>query len=220
MVRLLLFAAGFGCGILQAQQTPSLTADEIMQHVGANQDRAEELRRQYVYKQHVRVVSRKTKGKVMQDEASEYVVAPGPQGSSKRRTQVAGKYWRKHEYVSYSGERTPDRGSLDGDLVADLRDDLVDEKRAKDGIAPELFPLTSKEQQKYVFKLLCDDTVNGRKAYRVGFWSKKNDDTVWKGEALIDAEEFQPVTVFTKLSRHIPLWVRTALGTDLPDLGV
>jgi hypothetical protein len=217
MVPLLLVAAVFGCGLLQAQ-TPSLTADDIMQRVGANQDRAEELRRQFVYKQHVRVVSRKTNGKVMQEEASDYVVVPGPQGSDKKLTQVAGKYWQNREYVNYSGELA-DRDTLDSDLVSDLRDDLVNENRAKDGIAPELFPLTSKEQQKYVFRLLGDDVVNGRKAYRVGFRPKKNEDTVWKGEALIDAEEFQPVTVFTRPARHVPLWIRTALGTDLPGIG-
>ncbi|MFL6437627.1 MAG: hypothetical protein ACJ71Q_08620 [Terriglobales bacterium] len=217
MVPLLLVAAVFGCGLLQAQ-TPSLTADDIMQRVGANQDRAEELRRQFVYKQHVRVVSRKTNGKVMQEEASDYVVVPGPQGSDKKLTQVAGKYWQNREYVNYSGELA-DRDTLDSDLVSDLRDNLVNENRAKDGIAPELFPLTSKEQQKYVFRLLGDDVVNGRKAYRVGFRPKKNEDTVWKGEALIDAEEFQPVTVFTRPARHVPLWIRTALGTDLPGIG-
>jgi hypothetical protein len=217
MVPLLLVAAVFGCGLLQAQ-TPSLKADDIMQRVGANQDRAEELRRQFVYKQHVRVVSRKTNGKVMQEEASDYVVVPGPQGSDKKLTQVAGKYWQNREYVNYSGELA-DRDTLDSDLVSDLRDDLINENRAKDGIAPELFPLSSKEQQKYVFRLLGDDVVNGRKAYRVGFRPKKNEDTVWKGEALIDAEEFQPVTVFTKPARHVPLWIRTALGTDLPGIG-
>jgi hypothetical protein len=218
MIRVLLIAAVFGCGLLQAE-TPSFTADEIMQRVGANQDRAEELRRQFVYKQHVRVVSRKTNGKVMQEEASDYVVVPSPQGSDKKLAGVVGKYWQNHQYVSYSGERAPDRDTLDSDLVSDLRDDLVNENRARDGIAPGLFPLTSKEQQKYVFRLLGDDMVNGRKAYRVAFRPKKNEDTVWKGEALIDTEEFQPVTVFTKPARHVPLWVRTALGTDLPDIG-
>jgi len=217
MIRLLLAITIAATGMLSAQTSP-LTAEAIMQRVGANQDRAEDLRRQYLYKQRVVIVSRKTNGKVMQEEASDYVVAPDPEGSSKKLARVAGKYWRKHEYVSYSGIRTPNDGSLDGDLVSDLRDDLVNERHSKDGIARCLFPLTSKEQEKYRFHLLGEETLNGRKVYRVGFRSA-NSDVPWKGEAVIDAEEFQPVTIFTKLSRRVPFWVRTALGTDLPDLG-
>jgi len=36
------------------------------------------------------------------------------------------------------------------------------------------------------------------------------------GEAYIDAAEVQPVRVFTKLSRRIPLAVRSLLGTEVP----
>jgi len=217
MIRLLLTITIAAASTLSAQ-TSSLTADAIMRRVGANQDRAEDLRRQYVYKQHVVIVSRKTSGKVMQEEAADYLVAPNPQGSNKKLSGVAGKYWRKHDYVSYSGTATPNDGSLDGELVSDLRDDLVNERQTRDGIAANLFPLTSKEQEKYRFQLLGEETVNGRKVYRVGF-RPHNSDTAWKGEALIDSEEFQPVTVFTRLSRRVPFWVRTALGTDVPDVG-
>src|SRR5581483_7600736 len=121
-------------------------------------------------------------------------------------------------YVDYSGEQ-PNHDHLDGDLVSDLRDDLVNENRTKDGIATDLFPLKSKEQEKYVFKLVDQETINGRSAYRIAFRPKDKDETAWKGEAVIDAEEFQPITIFTKLARRVPFWVRTALGTDLPDVG-
>ena len=215
----ILSCCGFSCGEVSAQTLPQPTAEEIMQRVGQNQDRAEELRRQYVYKQRVRVASRKTSGKLMQEETSDYTVVPSPQGSNKTLTLLAGKYWKKHEYLTYSGQQTPNDGTLDGELVSDLRDDLANEKRSKDGIAANLFPLTSKEQQQYTFNFLGSETVNGRRSYRIGFRPKKNQDVVWKGEALIDAEEFQPVTIFTRLSRKVPFWVRTALGTDLPDMG-
>lgn len=36
---------------------------------------------------------------------------------------------------------------------------------------------------------------------------------------MIDAEEFQPLSVFTHLSRRIPFAIRTFLGTDLPGVG-
>jgi hypothetical protein len=82
-----------------------------------------------------------------------------------------------------------------------------------------LFPLTSEEQKDYVFKLLGQETLQGRDVYHISFWPKDKDEITWAGEAYIDAEEFQPVRVFTKLARRIPLMVRTLLGTDLPGIG-
>lgn len=216
MVRFLLICAAFGCCSLNAQIP--LTADQIMQRVAVNQDRSEELRRQYIYRQHVRVTSRKTNGKLMQDEVTDYLVVPNAEASIKKLTALTGKYWQKDKYIDYSGEQ-PNHDSLDGDLVSDLRDDLVNEDRTKDGPATDLFPLTSKQQEKYRFKVVDLETTNGRPAYRVAFHPKDRSETVWKGEALIDGQEFQPITVFTKLARRVPFWVRTTLGTDVPDLG-
>ncbi len=216
MVRFLLICAAFGCCSLNAQIP--LTADQIMQRVAVNQDRSEELRRQYIYRQHVRVTSRKTNGKLMQDEVTDYLVVPNAEASIKKLTALTGKYWQKDKYIDYSGEQ-PNHDSLDGDLVSDLRDDLVNEDRTKDGLATDLFPLTSKQQEKYRFKVVDLETTNGRPAYRVAFHPKDRSETVWKGEALIDGQEFQPITVFTKLARRVPFWVRTTLGTDVPDLG-
>jgi hypothetical protein len=63
----------------------------------------------------------------------------------------------------------------------------------------------------------------GRDVYRVGFspiedWIE-GDGPPWKGEALIDAREYQPVVVTTQLARKLPLCVRTVFGTDLRQLG-
>jgi hypothetical protein len=41
----------------------------------------------------------------------------------------------------------------------------------------------------------------------------------WAGEAYIDAQEFQPIYVFTKLSQPLPFGVRKFMGIDLPGLG-
>jgi len=190
-----------------------------MARVAANQDRAEQLRKQYVYKQHIHVVSRKTNGKLMREETTDYDVFPQEQGSSKKLKQLLGKYWSKSLYLTYSGESAPDSGSLDSDLVRDFRDDLVDERKSKDGLAVDLFPLCTKEQAQYSFRLLDEQTLNGRGVYHIGFQPKDKSDITWRGEAFIDKEDLQPVTIFTKLSRRIPFLVRTALGTDLPGLG-
>jgi len=202
-----------------ANAQDQLTADQIMERVAKNQDRAEELRKQYVYRQHIHVVSRKTSGKVMREENATYDVFPIEQGSGKKLSQLIGKYWSKGSYHDYRGERDDESDSMDRDLVSDLRDDLANERTSKDGLAADLFPLTSKEQKHCRFKRLADQKVSGRNVYRIAFKPSARSDMVWAGEALIDTEDFQPVTVFTKLSRKLPLLVRTALGTDLAGLG-
>jgi hypothetical protein len=61
--------------------------------------------------------------------------------------------------------------------------------------------------------------VHGRKAWRIGFRPADKKDIDWAGEALIDQQDFQPVNIYTKLSRRIPFAIRTLLGTDLPGIG-
>ena len=139
-----------------------------------------------------------------------------------------------------------ERGELDGmdiDLVENLRKNLTndasedkeekhqdsaehgvhvdsaDEGQSKDGLAKGLFPLTTKKQSQYLFKLEGRQTMNGRDVYRVSFRPKDKNDFDWKGEAFIDVHEFEPVVVYTEMSRKIPLAVRTLLGTNLPGLG-
>ena len=97
--------------------------------------------------------------------------------------------------------------------------DVADEGQSKDGLAKGLFPLTTKQQEKYLFKLEGQQKMNGRDVYRVSFRPKDKNDFDWKGEAFIDVHEFEPVVVYTEMSRKIPLAVRTLLGTNLPGLG-
>ncbi|MBV9146403.1 MAG: hypothetical protein JO065_10830 [Acidobacteria bacterium] len=204
---------------LHSDAAQPLTADQIMQRVAVNQDSSEALRRQYVYKQHIHIASRKTNGKLMRDEIADYDVFPSEHGSSKKITQLSGKFWNKQDYVGYTGEPVPNEESIDGSIVTDFRNDLANEKQSKDGLAVNLFPLNSKQQANYRFKLLGEQTLNGRAVYRVRFEPKEKSDVVWSGEAFIDKQDFQPVTVFTKLGRKVPFVIRTALGTDLPGLG-
>ena len=195
-----------------------LTAEAIMARVAANQDRSEKLRSQYVYHQRIRVASRKTNGKLLREETTEYHVVPQADSTKKILQRFTGRYWHKGKYLDYSGEQNPDSDSLDGDVVRDLRDDLAKDD-TKDSLGRNLFPLTSAEQQKYKFRLLGRQELQGRDVYRIGFEPKDKGDCAWKGEALIDAAEFQPVNVFTKLAHGVPLLVRTMLGTNLPGIG-
>jgi hypothetical protein len=196
----------------------ALTAEAIMARVAANQDRSEILRKEYVYKQHIHVVTHKPKGRMLREETADYDVIPMPEGTQKQLKQLTGSYWTKGKYVDFHGEPAPEAGGLDGQLIQGFRDDLANEK-SKDGLARDLFPLTTDEQRDYEFKLLGQEVQDSRNVYHIAFRPKDKDDITWAGEAYIDAEDFQPVRVFTKLSRRMPFMVRTMLGTDLPGIG-
>lgn len=202
----------------QKPATPPLTADAIMARVAANQDRSEALRKQYVYRQHIHILTHRAKGRVQREETADYDVVPTPDGTQKELKLITGRYWNKGKYETFRGEPVPEADSLDGGLIHNFREDLSNEK-SKDGLSKNLFPLTSEEQKKYEFKLLGQEMQEGRNVYHVRFQPKDKSDITWAGETYIDAAEFQPVRVFTKLSRRIPFAVRTMLGTDLPGIG-
>jgi hypothetical protein len=202
-----------------APDKEQLTADAIMARVAANQDNAEALRRQYVYRQHTHIVTHKPKGgRLLREETADYDVTPTPDGTQKELKVLTGRYWKNGKYEAFHGEPVPEADSLDGSLIHDFREDLSNEK-TKDGLAKDLFPLTSEQQKDYVFTLLGQEILEGRSAYHIGFRPKDKDELTWAGEAYIDAAEFQPARVFTKMSRRIPFGVRTFLGTDLPGIG-
>jgi hypothetical protein len=223
-----LLAASISCAYSFAQSSPpvqatpaepaSLSADDIMARVAANQDRGEELRRHYVYRQHTHIVTHKPKGRLLREETADYDVVPVPDGTQKELKLLTGRYWNKGKYETFQGEPVPEAESLDGSLIHGFREDLSNEK-TKDGLAKDLFPLTTEGQKDDEFTLLGQEVQNGRSVYHVGFRPKDKNDISWAGEAYIDAAEFQPVRVFTKLSRRIPFGVRTFLGTDLPGIG-
>jgi hypothetical protein len=199
-------------------QAEPLTADAIMAKVAANQDLADKLRSEYTYKQHVHIVTRKTNKNVMREEASDYDVLPAPEGTKKTLRCLTGRYWHKGKYIEFRGEPVPDADSVDGSLVHNLREDLSSDK-SKDGLARDLFPLTTEEQSNYQFTLAGQDTMKGRDVYRIEFKPKNKDEVEWAGEAFIDMAEFQPLYVRTNLSHRIPFFVRAVLGTDLPGIG-
>ena len=197
---------------------PAVKAAEIMARVAVNQDRSEALRKQYIYRQHVHVLTHKPGGRLQREETTDYDMIPQPDGVEKKLKLVTGRYWKKGKYESFDGEPVPEADSLDGDLIQSLRDDLTNDK-SKDGLGKDLFPLTSDEQKKYDFELLGQEQQDGKNVYHVGFKPKDKSDITWAGEAYVDAAEFQPVRVFTKLSRRMPFMVRTMLGTDVPGIG-
>jgi hypothetical protein len=213
----LLLVCLFGTVAL-AQESP--TANEIMARVAINQDRAEKLRQEYVYQQHVHVISSLTNGRVMREETDDYDVFPTPDGSKKELKTRTGRYFEKGKYVPISIEtKANDHDGLDGELTSDFARDVLNDK-SKDGIGRHLFPLTTKEQKDCAFRLLGEAEQDGRSVYRIGFSPIDKDDfKCWAGEALIDKQDLEPVLVFTKMPHKLPLMIRGALGTDLPGIG-
>jgi hypothetical protein len=108
--------------------------------------------------------------------------------------------------------------TIDRDLVENMRKNLIHDK-SKDGINARLFPLTSKSQSDYVFRMVDRERLNGRDVFHITFRPKKKDDFGWSGDAYIDTDAYQPVLVTTAMARKIPFAVRTLLGTNVPGLG-
>jgi hypothetical protein len=193
------------------------SAVEIMKRVAENQDQAQSERLNYLYDQRVKVSTRRANGKLAREEVADYTVAPAAKGVDRKQTAIQGRYLKKGSYNEFKGEPVPE-GGIDGGLVGGFRDSVFD-KDSKDGLGKDFFPLTSEEQKDLRFELDGEQIVEGRKAYRVRFMPKDSHDITWAGEALIDEEDLQPISVYTRLSRRLPLAVRTLLGTDLPGLG-
>jgi len=108
--------------------------------------------------------------------------------------------------------------TLDRDLVENIRWNLIHDK-SKDGISARLFPLTSKEQADYSFRMVGREHMNGRDVFHIAFRPRNKDDFGWSGDAYIDTTAYQPVLVTTGMARKIPFAVRTMLGTNFPGLG-
>jgi hypothetical protein len=108
--------------------------------------------------------------------------------------------------------------TLDRDLVENIRWNLIHDT-SKDGYNAHLFPLTSKNQLDYSFRIIGRERLNDRDVYHITFRPRKKDDFGWSGDAYIDTTAFEPVLVTTGMARKIPFAVRTLLGTNVPGLG-
>lgn len=216
---------------------PAPTAEAIMARVALNQDQSEAQRARYVYVQHARTLSRKGKT-ILCEEITDSRVTPSGADSHQELLKLDGRLLVKHKYITYNhllpgkkDDKAPvdaDHDSLsisvgddddtDRDLVEGIRGHLINDQ-SKDGIGKGLFPLTSKSQQDYQFKLLGHEPRNGHDCFHIEFHPKDKDDFGWKGDAYIDAATYQPVSVRTVMARNIPFAVRALMGTNVPGLG-
>jgi len=149
-----------------------------------------------------------------------------PKDSDKDKDKSAAKDSDKHDKKNKKDkEKDKDpvfdpnsNETIDRDIVENMRWNLIHDK-SKDGINQRLFPLTSKDQANYTFRMIGREHLNDRDVFHIGFRPKAKDDFGWSGDAYIDTTAFQPVLVTTGMARKIPFAVRTLLGTDVPGLG-
>ena len=189
---------------------------DIMRRVAFNQARTEDAREQFLYHQKQNVRVRHTNGKVAREEFREYDVTPTFHGVHRTLVALQGRYAKDGDYVVYD-ERQQKADGIDAALVEAFVEEFHDENKSRDGIDNDLFPLTYHQQLKYEFRLAGKETYRGRQVYRVAFNPKER--YGWKGEALIDAEEYQPVFVTTKMAHGVPLPIKALFGTDAKGVG-
>ena len=222
-MKILLLAVAAGCAW---GQTPGL--DQIMSRVALNQAKSQDLRESYVYRQTQVLRLVRVSGKVAREEQREYGIAPKARGLKRKLIRFEGRYQSGGHYVSYGKPGYRYKGvDIDGELLDSMAEDMMHDRGSRDGIAPDLFPLTYHQQLKYNFTLEATETYRGRRVYRVRFTPKRKpalDDLdggggIWNGEALIDAGEYQPMRVTTELAWKAPLAVKTLLGTNVHGVG-
>src|ERR1044072_798721 len=221
-MRMILLAAAAGCAWGQA---PDI--EEIMRRVALNQAKSLELRTNYVY--HQNQILRMIRGtkKIAGEEIRDYTITPKFRGIDRQLVHFEGKYEDKGKYHTFDKPGFKHKElDLDGELLKELADDMMNDKNGKDGISSDLFPLTYRRQQKYNFKFIKTETVKGTRVHRIRFEPKEKpklsaleDGAIWKGDALIDAEEDQPISVTTTMAWKMPLAIRARLGTNLHGVG-
>ncbi len=223
----LLMLAGAAAGFLAAQ-TPDVNS--IMAQVGINQAKSREQRAQWIYQQKQTLRMARSSGKIAREEHREYMVLPDRRGVKKELTNFNGRYALHGTYISYDKPGYEYKGlDLDGSLIGQMSEDMTNEKDSVDGIESDLFPLTYHQQLKYIFRLEGGvREYRGHQVWKIAFEPKQKarildadegGHGMWKGEALIDAQEFQPVAISTSMAWRMPAAVRILLGTNIKGLG-
>lgn len=202
------------------------TADEIMARVAENQARAEDARKAFVYHQNLLVRLKRANGKLAREEVRDYTVTPAASGVEREMVKFAGKYGDHGKEFAFS-EPGQEHKSMDIDagLVKSIANHFGGDHESKDGINHELFPLSARHQKVHRFHMEGREQYKGREVFRVTFepvraaFDDENGGDLWAGEALIDAEEYQPVLVTTHMAKGIPLAVKMLLGTNVTQMG-
>jgi hypothetical protein len=207
-------------------------ATAIMTKVATNVEKSTDARRQYVYKQSLVSNLVRSNGKIARKENREYQVFPTETGSEKKLVNLQGQVRRGKQSTDYTEAEFKDKNlDIDGDLMRELINDLVDDKQSRDGIPPSLFPLCKEDLPGYRFTSNGEVADQGRRTFRILFepvlkrhcitvgGDDECDSPSWKGEAWIDAEDLQPARIQTQQAFQVPWGVKLFLGTNVRQSG-
>jgi hypothetical protein len=195
------------------------TAEDIMCRVAENQERAEAARASYVYDMNVFVRLKRANGKLAREESRDYVVAPGPRGASRKLTKLEGKILEGKTETAYTeaGYRTKNM-DIDGALTDSFAREIL-WKKDRGGPMVSWFPLTHRRMEHYTFTSLGEEKYRDYDVYKIAYAGNDEDDECWKGEALIEKNEFQPVLITSAWTCKIPTAVKIMLGTNVQQIG-
>jgi hypothetical protein len=205
----------------------SLDIQTLMTKVAQNQEKSWQARTSFVYRQQVHLRFLRSDRQVCREEYRFYDVLPHPQNTGKKLLQFNGFYYKDGKFIEYdkAGYTYKDI-DIDGEVIDDLAEDLTNDKNSRDGLISELFPLKTAEQKEYQFRLENKTTHKGKEAYLIRFdpvnrkgRKEEDSETCWGGEILLDTLEAQPLQITSRFVGNIPLWVKTALGTNFQHLG-
>jgi hypothetical protein len=204
------------------------TAQEIMKRVAANQTRAEEMRTAFVYEQRVRVRLIRGGGAVAREEVRDYVVTPTAKGSTRELKHFEGRYRndKTREMISYDKPGYEKKEvDIDANVAESLGEEFGSDRKARDGLDRDMFSFSHGKRERYRFGLEGTEEYRGRTVYRIQFepHQKKqkgmDDWGRWKGEILVDRDEYEPVVLTAQLDSKLPLWIRTVFGTNISQVG-
>lgn len=197
----------------------SLTATEIMRRVAENQTKAQDARKNFVYDMNVFVRMKRANGKLAREESREYIVAPGVTGAKRKLVKVEGKILDGKKETTYSeaGYKTKDM-DIDGALTDSFAKEVM---WSKSDLGPMVswFPMTTQRIEYYNFKLEGEEKVGDHDVYKIAFDGHGEDDDCWKGEALIEKNEFQPVLIASHWTCKIPKAVTIIFGINVSNIG-
>src|SRR5437773_757580 len=164
----------FGASATPGQQSESVQA--IMAKVARNQDQAQEIRSAFVYNQTLLLRFKRGDGKTCREELREFTVAPTSKGTHKTLTRFLGKYLKAGKLIEYTEPGYHYKSlDLDSDLMTGFADGFTNQENSRDGLAADVFLLTSAEQKKYVVTLEGREVYRAKHDYRVSFKPGKND---------------------------------------------
>ena len=193
---------------------------KILEKLAENQSRASVARKSIVYQQDTWVRLIQTNGKLSREEKRQYTVAPNESGSDKKLDKFEGRYLKGGKLHTYDAPNFQYKDTdIDGELIEDLTEDLINDEKSRDGISKDLFPLTLEEQAHYTFRLVGTRKVGDVEAWRVSFQPNTDGSRAWAGEVLVHPKDYQPLLVTTKLNLKIPAAVKVMFGTDVKQLG-